>query len=134
MLPIIAIEEYLDEGGASPFGAWFDGLDAQAAAIVTVALARLADGNTSKVKPIGEGAAELRINRGPGYRLYFGWDGKALVILLGGGTKRRQSDDLAEALKLWRNYKARKARAFPGKVDTGFPSGNARKQKPRALK
>src|SRR6185437_9574534 len=50
---------------------------------------RLGDGNTSNVKPIGEGAAELRVDRGPGYRIYFGWDGKVLVILLGGGTKRR---------------------------------------------
>jgi putative addiction module killer protein len=53
---------------------------------VTVAIERLAEGNTSNVKPIGEGAAELRINRGPGYRVYFGWDGKVLVILLGGAT------------------------------------------------
>lgn len=57
---------------------------------MTFAIERLADGNTSNVKPIGKGAAELKINRGPGYRIYFGWDGKTLVILLGGGTKRRQ--------------------------------------------
>ena len=55
-----------------------------------MAVERLADGNTSRVKPIGEGAAEIRIDRGPGYRIYFGWDGKMLVVLLGGGTKRRQ--------------------------------------------
>jgi putative addiction module killer protein len=109
MIPTIVIEEFVTEHGASPFGGWFSDLDAQAAAIVTVALARLADGNTSKVEPIGEGAAELKINRGPGYRVYFGWDGKALVILLGGGTKRRQSDDIAAALSYWRDYKARKA-------------------------
>lgn len=111
MVPTIEIEEFLSEDGQSPFASWFDSLDAQAAAIVTVALARLADGNTSKVEPIGEGASELKINRGPGYRIYFGWHGKALVILLGGGTKRRQSDDIAEALALWRSYKARKPKA-----------------------
>jgi putative addiction module killer protein len=61
------------------------------------------------VKPIGEGAAELRIDRGPGYRVYFGWDGRTLVILLGGGTKRRQSADIEAALARWRNYKARKS-------------------------
>lgn len=110
----MSIEEFLTEEGESPFGDWFDSLDAQAAAIVTVALTRLADGNTSKVASIGEGASELKINRGPGYRLYFGWEDKALVILLGGGTKRRQSDDIAEALAHWRNYKARKARAKKG--------------------
>jgi len=60
--------------------------------MVTIAIGRLADGNTSNVKPVGEGAAELRIDRGPGYRVYFGSDGKVLVILLGGGTKRRQQE------------------------------------------
>lgn len=114
MIPIVVIEEFITEDGASPFGEWFSDLDAQAAAIVTVALARLANGNTSKVEPIGEGAAEFKISRGPGYRIYFGWDGKALVILLGGGTKRRQSDDIADALSHWRNYKARKAKAKKG--------------------
>lgn len=116
MIPIIEIEEYLTEAGASPFGDWFNALDPQAAAIIAVGLAwpglaRLADGNTSKVEPIGEGACELKIDRGPGYRVYFGRDGKGLVILLGGGTKRRQSDDIADALAHWRNYKARKAKA-----------------------
>jgi putative addiction module killer protein len=68
---MIRIEEYISEG-SSPFRRWFDDLDAEAAAGVTVAIERLADGNTSNVKSIGEGAAELRINRGPGYRVYFG--------------------------------------------------------------
>jgi putative addiction module killer protein len=77
-------------------------------------LVRLGDGNTSKAKTIGEGAAELKINRGPGYRVYFGWDGKALVILLGGGTKRRQAQDINAALANWRSYKARKAKAKRG--------------------
>jgi putative addiction module killer protein len=106
---MIRIEEYLSENGESPFRQWFDDLDPQAAAIVTVAIGRLGDGNTSNVKSIGEGAAELRIDRGPGYRIYFGWDGKVLVILLGGGTKRRQQSDIAAALRRWRDYKVRKS-------------------------
>jgi putative addiction module killer protein len=106
---MIRIEEYLTTEGRSPFGEWFSGLDAQAAAIVTVALGRLGDGNTSGAKPIGEGAAELRIDRGPGYRIYVGWDGSVLVILLGGGTKRRQHNDIEKALRHWRAYKMRKA-------------------------
>ncbi|MGY0570852.1 type II toxin-antitoxin system RelE/ParE family toxin [Bradyrhizobium sp. RDM12] len=68
---------------------------------MTVAIERLADGNVSNVKSIGEGAAELKINRGPGYRVYFGWDGNALIILPGGGTKRRQRNDIDAALRCW---------------------------------
>jgi putative addiction module killer protein len=106
---MISIQEYLSEENESPFRQWFDGLDPQAAAIVTTAIGRLGDGNTSNVKSIGEGASELRIDRGPGYRIYFGWDGKVLVILLGGGTKRRQQNDIGAALRRWRDYKRRKA-------------------------
>jgi putative addiction module killer protein len=69
---MIRIEEYISESGDSPFRRWFDDLAPQAAAMVTVAIGRLADGNTSNVKPVGGGAAELRIDRGPGYRVYFG--------------------------------------------------------------
>ncbi len=104
---MIRIEEYVAEG-VSPFRRWFDDLDAQAAAFVTAAIERLGEGNTSNVKSIGEGAAELKINRGPGYRVYFGWDGKTLVILLGGGTKRRQQNDIDAALRRWRDYKKRR--------------------------
>jgi putative addiction module killer protein len=105
---LIELVECLNAQGRSPYQEWFYSLDPQAAAIVTVALERLADGNTSRVKPIGEGAAEIRIDRGPGYRVYFGWDGKKLVVLFGGGTKRRQQGEIAKALALWRLYKARK--------------------------
>ena len=107
MVPSVKIEEYKVEGH-SPFQRWHDELDAQAAAAVSVAIGRLADGNISNVKSIGEGAAELKINRGPGYRVYFGWDGRVLVILLGGGTKQRQQNDINLALSRWRDYKARK--------------------------
>jgi len=106
---MIEIKEYLTEEGTSPFARWFDDLDPQAAATVTIAIGRLTEGNTSNVKPIGEGAAELRIDRGPGYRIYFGWEGRVLVILLGGGTKRRQQNDIEAALTRWRDYKRRAA-------------------------
>jgi len=106
---MIEIREYVLQNGESPFRNWFDELDPHAATGVTAAVRRLADGNTSNVKSIGEGAAELKINRGPGYRVYFGWDGKVLVILLGGGTKRRQQNDIEAALRRWRDYKLRKS-------------------------
>lgn len=111
---MILIREYISEHDESPFRHWFDSLDPQAAAMVTTAIGRLGDGNTSNVRPIGEGAAELRIDRGPGYRIYFGWDGKVLVILLGGGTKRRQQNDIESALRRWRDYKRRKPAAAKG--------------------
>jgi putative addiction module killer protein len=104
---MIAILEYLTADGANRYREWFDRLDPQAAGLVIEAIERLADGN-SRVKPIGEGAAEIKIDHGPGYRVYFGWDGRTLVVLLGGGTKRRQERDIRLALALWRDYKARK--------------------------
>lgn len=111
MLPYeVAIEEYLDDGGTSPFARWFGQLDAGAAARVTVALMRLERGATSNVKGVGDGVQEFRIDSGPGYRIYFGRDGMRLAILLGGGTKRRQDADIARAKAHWADYKMRKAR------------------------
>jgi putative addiction module killer protein len=102
------IVEYLDQSDNSPFADWFESLDAQAAAKVTVALTRIEGGNTSNVKGIGSGLAEYRINWGAGYRIYFGQDGKTLVILLAGGTKRRQQRDIERAQQCWADYKQRK--------------------------
>ena len=82
---------------------------------MTIAIDRFGEGNTSNAKAVGEGLSELRVNRGPGYRIYFGWDGRLLVILLGGGTKRRQQADIATALGHWRSYKARKAAGRAGR-------------------
>jgi putative addiction module killer protein len=105
---MIEVREYTDPHGHSPFQQWFEDLDARAAAKVTVALARLAQGNVSNVKGVGGGALELRIDYGPGYRVYFGKDGEHLVILLDGGTKKRQNRDIRTAQDLWTAYKARK--------------------------
>jgi putative addiction module killer protein len=106
---MITVREYLDQNGRSPFGRWLDALDAQAAAKVTVALARVEQGNFSSVKGVGAGVFECRIDFGPGYRVYFGKDGETLVILVGGGTKKRQQDDIAAAQARWKDYKQRKA-------------------------
>lgn len=100
--------EYLDASGRSPFRRWFDGLDPHAAAKITIALARLELGNLSNVKGVGGGVFEARIDFGPGYRVYFGRDGEALVILLGGGTKQRQQNDIAAAQARWLDYKRRR--------------------------
>jgi putative addiction module killer protein len=112
MLPSgVILEEYLNDAGDSPFGDWFDGLEAIAAAKVTVALARIERGAVSNVKGVGDGVQEFRIDFGPGYRVYFGRDGERLVILVAGGTKRRQDKDIEAAKARWSNYKARKTRA-----------------------
>ena len=99
---------YLTAGGESPFESWFSDLDAAAAAKVTVALVRLEQGNTSNAKGVGEGVLEYRINWGPGYRVYFGRDGETLVILLTGGTKKRQQRDIEAATAMWADYRQQK--------------------------
>jgi putative addiction module killer protein len=75
---------------------------------VTRAIARLEQGNFSNVKSVGEGVLEYRIDFGPGYRVYFGRDGEALVILLTGGTKKRQQRDIGAAHGYWQTYKQSK--------------------------
>jgi putative addiction module killer protein len=102
------VHEYLDSRGRSPYTDWFEALDAPAAAKVTAALVRLQHGNFSNVKGVGGGVFEYRIDFGPGYRVYFGKDGDALVILLGGGTKKHQQRDIESAKTLWEAYKRRK--------------------------
>ncbi len=105
---VIEITEYVDERGRSPFGRWFDGLDAGAAARVRTVLARMEIGNLSDVRGVGGGVLERRVNVGPGYRIYFGKDGDALVVLLGGGTKARQQRDIENAREFWREYRRRR--------------------------
>jgi putative addiction module killer protein len=105
---MVDVREYLDRGGHSPYAEWFDGLNAQAAAKVTVAVTRLGQGNFSNVKGVGSGVYEYTIDFGPGYRVYFGQDGDRVIILLGGGTKKRQQRDIATAVALWQDYKQRK--------------------------
>lgn len=86
------------------FAEWLDGLrDIQARARVQVRIERLAAGNPGDVEPVGEGVSELRINYGPGYRVYFKQRGRELIILLAGGDKSSQAKDIKAALHLARN-------------------------------
>ena len=101
------VEEYLKEDGSSPYQEWFDKLDAQAAAKVTVAKFRLELGNTSNVKWF-EGIGEYKIDWGPGYRIYLAQDGKQFIVLFGGGTKKNQQSDISRAKELYQEYKKRK--------------------------
>lgn len=102
------VVEYVRLLGDSPFASWFNDLDAVAAARVAVALSRMEHGNLSNTKSVGGGVLEYRIDFGPGYRIYFGMDGEELIILLGGGTKKRQQRDIGTAIELWQEYRKRK--------------------------
>ena len=86
------------------YAKWLDGLlDIDTRARILVRIQRLAAGNPGDVKPVGEGVSELRINYGPGYRVYFKQQGQEIIILLAGGDKRRQANDIKTALRLARN-------------------------------
>lgn len=86
------------------FAKWLDSLrDIHARARVLVRIERLAAGNPGHVKPVGEGVSELRIDYGPGYRVYYKKQGQEIVVLLAGGDKRTQTSDIKTALRLARN-------------------------------
>ncbi len=102
---MVDVREYLDAGERSPFSEWRSRLNVEARRKVTTALYRVGLGNFSNVKGVGAGVFECRINFGPGYRVYFGRDGEQIVILLGGGTKQRQQNDIQLALERWQDYK-----------------------------
>lgn len=104
----VRVLEYLDLQGRSPYAAWFNDLNATAAAKVAAALYRLQAGNFSNVEGVGEGVFERKIDFGPGYRLYFGKDGETVVVLLGGSGKQRQLEAIADARDRWADYKRRK--------------------------
>jgi putative addiction module killer protein len=83
-------------------------LNAPAAANVATSLVRMEQGNLSNTKGVGAGVFECRIDFGPGCRVYFGRDGRTLIILLGGGTKKCQQKDVEQAKAIWKEYKRRK--------------------------
>src|ERR1700682_5200897 len=101
---MVELRGYIDENGNKRFAEWLEGLDATPAAKVTIALARMEQGSFSKVKGVGSGVFEYKIDFGPGYRIYFGKDGESLVILIGGGTKKRQQQDIAAVHGCWAAY------------------------------
>jgi putative addiction module killer protein len=107
----ICVEEYVRENGDTPYKAWFDRLDVQAAAKVATATVRLSLGNTAALKSLAGGLSELRIDWGPGLRMYLTRDGDELVVLFGGGSKRTQPSDIAIARALLAEYKVRKKAA-----------------------
>ena len=104
MLKMIEFTEYIDANGKSPFAQWFDALDAVAAAKVRVYVTRVELGNYSNVEPIGEGLSEIKIDFGPGYRVYFRKEKEKLLLLLGGSSKKGQQKAIDAAKLAWKKY------------------------------
>lgn len=97
-----------------PFAEWLSALrDKQARGRVRIRLARLRAGNFGDCEPVGEGVLELRIDWGPGYRVYFARLGQVVLILLCGGDKRTQDKDIERAKDYFKDYKARAAQQKP---------------------
>jgi putative addiction module killer protein len=93
------------ENGLVPFDEWFDSLrDQKTQATVDARLARIRAGNFGDCKPVGDGVFELRINFGPGLRVYYGLHGRKIVVLIGGGDKSNQSRDIRRAQELWQQF------------------------------
>ncbi len=85
------------------YARWFSRLrDLEAKARINIPIRRLSMGNPGDVKPVGQGVSELRINYGPGYRVYFVQRGETVVVLLAGGNKRTQAEDINIAIELAR--------------------------------
>jgi putative addiction module killer protein len=100
------IRIYEDEEGRAPFSEWMDRQEAPLYGRVMARLERVELGNLGDHRGVGDGVFELKIDFGPGYRVYFGLDGSELVVLLIGGTKKTQRRDIETAKQYWRNYNA----------------------------
>ena len=100
------IRIYEDEEGRAPFSEWMDRQEAPLYGRVMARLERVELGNLGDHRGVGDGVFELKIDFGPGYRVYFGLDGSELVVLLIGGTKKTQRRDIEIAKQYWRNYNA----------------------------
>jgi putative addiction module killer protein len=102
------IKAYTSEKGRIPFDEWLDSLkDVEAVARILLRLDRVKQGNLSDYKVVDDGVCELRIDFGAGYRVYFGQEGKTIVILLCGGDKNSQKQDIKTAKKYWSDYRSR---------------------------
>ena len=103
------IEAYLRANGADPYTEWLMGLaDRQARARIVVRVLRMGAGNMGDCKPLSGGVWELKIDHGPGYRVYYAQAGKRLILLLAGGDKRKQQADIDKAIARWNDWQQRK--------------------------
>ena len=103
------VQDYLSPEGEDPYAQWLAALvDRQARARVVVRVLRMATGNFGDCKPLRDGVWELRIDWGPGYRVYYAQAGKRLILLLAGGDKRRQTADIDTAVNRWNDWQQRR--------------------------
>ncbi|MEK7791349.1 MAG: type II toxin-antitoxin system RelE/ParE family toxin [Deltaproteobacteria bacterium] len=106
MSELMTVVRYVLPNGKEPFTEWIRRLkDRTARARILVKIDRLAMGSVSNVKSLGEGVNELKLTIGHGYRVYFGYDGTSVIVLLAGGDKSTQSDDVKKAKEYWHEYK-----------------------------
>ena len=106
METVVDVYRYETADGRVPFDEWFCGIrDGKTQARIDTNIDRLSLGNFSNCAPAGEGVSELKMDFGPGFRVYFGKDGDTIVILLGGGRKDTQDADIKRARRYWREYK-----------------------------
>jgi putative addiction module killer protein len=105
----VEIRHYRTASGKDPYQEWLDELkDVKGRVVIQRRVDRLAAGNFGNHKFCEDGVWELRVDFGPGYRVYYAQDGKSVVLLLCGGSKRRQSADVKEAVKYWQDYQRRR--------------------------
>lgn len=108
---VFEIRRYRTAAGDEPFTQWLSDLpDRHARARVLVRLERMEAGNFGNTRFLRDGVSELRIDWGSGYRVYFGRDGRTVIVLLCGGDKRRQDADIEKAVALWQEHEKRKKR------------------------
>lgn len=99
---------YITPNGKRPYKNWLDSLkDIKAVAKIEARIDRIEEGNFGDVKGITKGVCELRIDYGPGYRVYFGQIGVSIVLLLCGGDKSTQAQDVVKAQEYWEDYRSR---------------------------
>ena len=102
------LRHYSSPKGQDLFGRWLDSLkDRQVQARIAARLIRLHNGNFGDCKPLGQGVWELRLDWGPGYRMYYAMAGKQLILLCAGGDKRSQQEDIARAIQRWNEWQQR---------------------------
>jgi putative addiction module killer protein len=100
----LTIREYVSADGRSYFREWLDSLAVAIRARIQARVLRFEIGNLGDHKSVGEGVWEARVMFGPGYRIYFGKEGRSIIVLLLGGDKSSQAGDIRKARQLWKEY------------------------------